>query len=270
MTKIHPTAVVEDGAILGADVEIGPYCVVGSRVRLGAGVRLRSHVSVTGDTEIGARTEVYPHAALGGEAQFRAGDGADVALRIGANNVIRECVTMNRGTTKGGGITTVGDNGYFMAYSHVGHDCHIGNNATFANSVALAGHVTVADNVNIGGLSAVLQYVRIGRDAFVGGASGLPTDVIPYGIVQGSRAFLLGLNLIGLKRKGIPRDRIHALRNAFRHLFYTDGLFADRVAATEERWGQSPEVAEVIGFIRTKSKRQICVPEQGASESGGE
>jgi UDP-N-acetylglucosamine acyltransferase len=254
MAKIHSTAVVEDGAVLGADVEIGPFCFVGRSTRLGDGVRLVSHVAIRGDTEIGQRTEIH----------------AQAVLRIGVNNVIRECVTMNGGTRKGGGITRVGDNGYFMAYSHVGHDCQIGNGATFANGVALAGHVTVADNVNIGGLAAVLQYVRIGRDAFVGGASGLPTDVIPYGLVQGSRAYLQGLNLIGLKRKGLARERIHALRNAFNQMFYGDGHFMDRVASAEERWGDSPEVAEIIAFIRAKSKRQICVPERSVDGYEGD
>ncbi len=270
MSRIHPSAIVEDGAVLGADVEVGPFCIVGRQARVGDGVRLLSHVVISGDTELGSRSVVHPHAVLGGSAQFRAETGEVGALRIGSNNVIREHVTMNRGTVKGGGITSVGDNGYFMAYSHIGHDCHVGNNATCANCVALAGHVTVADNVNIGGLSAVLQFVRIGHDAFVGGASGLPTDVIPYGIVQGSRAYLLGLNLIGLKRKGIPRERIHALRGAFRQMFYGEGHLGDRVSAAEEKFGSYAEVADVIAFMRTKSKRQICVPEKGSAESSDE
>jgi UDP-N-acetylglucosamine acyltransferase len=260
MTRIHPSAVVEDGAALAADVEVGPHCFVEREVKLGEGVRLLAHVVVSGDTEIGPRTIVHAHAALGGPAQFRSESGMTGALRIGAGNVIREGVTMNRGTDKGGRVTTIGDDGFFMAGSHVGHDCHVGNGVTFANGVAIAGHVSVADNVNIGGLAAVLQYVRIGRDAFVGGVSGVPTDVIPYGLVQGSRAFLEGLNLVGLKRKGIPRDRIHALRNAFRELFYGEGYFTDRVNQTAERWGGNQEVDEIIAFIRTKSKRQICVP----------
>lgn len=270
MAKIHSSAVVEDGAVLGADVEIGPYCFVGRAVRLGDGVRLISHVMVGGNTEIGTGTEIHPQAALGGPAQFRAEGGSEGTLRIGANNVIRECVTMNCGTRKGGGATRIGAGGYFMAYSHIGHDCHIGDNVTFANGVALAGHVSVADNVNIGGLAAVLQFVRIGRDAFVGGASGLPTDVIPYGLVQGSRAYLQGLNLVGLKRKGLPRERIHALRNAFQYLFYGDGQFSDRVESAAQRWSESPEVSEIIAFIRAKAKRQICVPEKKASGPSGD
>ena len=261
MAKIHPTAVVEDGAVLGADVEIGPYCVVGRGCRLGDGVKLRAHTVVTGNTEIGSGTEAYPHAVLGGPAQFRAENGEGGALRVGARNIIREYVSINCGTAKGGGLTEIGDGGYFMANSHIGHDCHVGDEVTLANSVALAGHVTVGDNVNIGGLTAVLQYVRIGRDAFVGGMSGLPTDVIPYGLAQGPRAFLQGLNLVGLKRKGVSREKIHVLRNVFRDLFYGEAKFSERVELAEQRWQGSTEADEIIAFIRAKAKRQICVPE---------
>jgi UDP-N-acetylglucosamine acyltransferase len=210
MPKIHPTAIVEDGAVLGADVEIGPFSLVGPHVRLGQGVRIHSHVIVTGHTEIGAQSIVHPHAVLGGGPQFRGDTGAEARLAIGAENIIREHVTMNGGSVKGGGLTSVGNRGYFMAYSHVAHDCHIGNGVTFANGVALGGHVTIEDGVNIGGLSAIQQFSRIGRYAFVGGITGVPDDVIPYGMVWGDHARLEGLNLIGLKRRGIPRERIHA------------------------------------------------------------
>ena len=263
MTNIHSSAVVEDGAILGADVEIGPFCFVGRLARLGDGVRLRSHVVVMGNTEIGSRTEVFPHAVLGGPAQFRAEKSESNALRLGTGNIVREFVTMNCGTLKGGGTTTVGDNGYFMANSHVGHDCHVGDEVTLANSVALAGHVTVGKNVNIGGVTAVLQYVRIGHDAFLGGMSGLPTDIIPFGLAQGPRAYLQGLNIVGLKRKGISRERIHALRGAYRDLFQGKAPFSERVDAAERKWQGVPEVDEIIAFIKEKSKRQICVPEIG-------
>ena len=267
MGKIHPTAVVEDGAVLSADIEIGPYCLVGRGSRLGDGVRLLAHAVVIGNTEIGSGTEVYPHAVLGGPAQFRAENSDGSALRVGASNIIREYVSINCGTAKGGGLTEIGDGGYFMANSHIGHDCHIGNEVSLANSVALAGHVTVGDNVNIGGLTAVLQYVRIGRDAFVGGMSGLPTDVIPYGLAQGPRAFLQGLNLVGLKRKGVSREQIHVLRNVFRDLFYGEARFSERVEHAEQRWRGTPEADEIIAFIRAKAKRQIGVPEVSMEKS---
>jgi UDP-N-acetylglucosamine acyltransferase len=261
---IHPTAIVEDGAQLAPGVDVGPYCVIGPRVRLAEGVKLGPHVVVTGDTQIGEGSVVHPHAVLGGPAQFRDDNAVDARLRIGAGNIIREFVTMHGGSGKGSGITTVGNNGYFMAYSHVAHDCHIGDDVTFANGAQLAGHVIVEDGVTVGGLAAVLQFVRIGKNAFVGGATGLPADVIPYGLVQGSRAVLEGLNLIGLKRKGVPRERIHALRAAFRFLFLEGGNFAQRVREAGEKWSHSPEVGEILAFIAADSKRPICMPAANA------
>jgi UDP-N-acetylglucosamine acyltransferase len=266
MGKIHSSAVVEDGVALGADVEIGPFCFVGCGAKLGDGVKLRAHAVVMGDSEIGPGTEVYPHAVLGGPAQFHTQTSVKSTLRVGAGNIIREFVTMNCGTGKGGGITVVGDNGYFMANSHVGHDCKLGNEVTLANSVALGGHVIVGNNVNIGGLTAVVQHVRIGRAAFLGGMSGLPTDLIPYGLAQGPRAYLQGLNVVGLKRRNISREKIHTLRGAFRDLFYGDGLFSERIKIAEQRWQGSPEVDEIITFIKAKAKRQICVPESSADK----
>ncbi len=258
MAKIHGTAIVEDGARLGADVEIGPYCLVGPKAKLGDGVRLASHVVIEADTEIGARTIVHAHAVLGGPAQYRNDSGQGARLVIGADNVIREHVTMNAGSAKGTGVTRVGDKGYFMAYSHVAHDCLIGNGVTFANGVALGGHVQIGDEANIGGLAAIQQFCRIGRNAFVGGVTGVPDDVIPYGMAIGERARLLGINLIGLKRKGIPRERIHALRAAFRFLFLEEGgHLADRAKVASERWKDCAEVREVADFILADTKRPI-------------
>jgi UDP-N-acetylglucosamine acyltransferase len=259
MPTIHASAIVEDGAVLGADVEIGPYSLVGSRVRLGDGVKLASHVVLTGHTELGARCIVHSHAVLGGGPQFRGDPGLEAKLVIGSDTVIREHVTMNGGSVKGGSRTEVGSNGYFMAYSHVAHDCHVGDNVTFANGVALGGHVTIGDGVNIGGLSAVQQYGRIGKGAFVGGVTGVPDDVIPYGMVWGDHARLGGLNLIGLKRRGVPRERIHDLRAAFRFIFHGDGTLADRAREAGARW-DTPEISDVVAFILADAKRPICMP----------
>jgi UDP-N-acetylglucosamine acyltransferase len=259
--RIHRTALIEDGARLGDDVEIGAFAVVGPRVRLGDGVRLHSHVVISGDTEIGARTIVHPHAVLGGPAQYRGDNGEGARLVIGVDNLIREHVTINGGSAKGGGLTQVGARGFFMAYSHVAHDCHIGDGVTFANGVALAGHVHVGDGVNIGGLAAVQQFTRIGRNAFVGGISGVPSDVIPFGIVQGARAHLEGLNLIGLKRQNVPRERIHALRAAYRFIFFGEGRLLDRVREVDARWPGKPEVQEVTAFLlEDAGKRGFCIP----------
>jgi UDP-N-acetylglucosamine acyltransferase len=260
MGKIHSSAIIEDGAEMAADVEIGPYSIVGNRVCLAAGVRINSHVVLSGITRIGEGTVVHSHSAIGGPPQFRGDPGTDARLVIGAENVIREHVTINGGSLKGGGLTHVGNRGYFMSYSHIAHDCHVGDGVTFANGVALGGHVIVEDGVNIGGLAAIQQYGHIGRNAFVGGVTGLPDDVVPYGMVWGDRARLHGLNLIGLKRKGLSRERIQVLRAAFRAIFFGAGTLAGRAERAAEHWAGVPEVLEIVRFIHAKRKRPICMP----------
>jgi UDP-N-acetylglucosamine acyltransferase len=262
---IHPNAIVEKGAKIGAGVEIGPFAFIGANVTLADGVKVHSHAVVTGITDIGAGTVVHSHAVLGGGPQVRGDKGEGARLTIGADNVIREHVTMSCGSTKGGGHTTVGSRGYFMAYSHVAHDCHIGDNVTFANGAQLGGHVEVGDGANLGGLCAVQQFSRIGKGAFIGGVTGVPDDVIPYGMAVGDRARLLGLNLIGLKRKGLSRAQIHTMRAAFRAIFFGKDRLADRAAAAGKRWKDSPEVAEIVEFILADSKRPICTPRSALS-----
>ena len=258
--SIHPTALVEDGAVVGPGVEIGPFCHVGPRVTLEDGVRLLSHVTVTGVTQIGARTVVHPQAALGGEGQIRGNDFADGRLVIGPDCVLREMVSMNVGSRKGGGITTIGARGYFMANSHVGHDCHVGDDVTFANSVALGGHVTIGDRVIFGGLAAVQQFCRVGQGAMVGGLTGVNRDVIPYAMAFGDHVELAGLNLIGLKRRGLSRETINAMRGTFRHVFYgADGSLADRARASRARWPDVAEVGEIVDFILADAKQELCL-----------
>jgi UDP-N-acetylglucosamine acyltransferase len=258
--RIHPTALVEDGAVLGADVEIGPFCIVGPGVTLGDGARLLSHVTVIGITTIGARTVVYPQACLGGEGQIRGNDFAEGRLEIGADCVLREMVSMNVGSRKGGGITRVGARGYFMANSHVGHDCHVGDDVTFANSVALGGHVTIGDGVIFGGLAAVQQFCRVGKGAMVGGLTGVNRDVIPYAMAFGDHAELAGLNLIGLKRRGLPRQTINAMRATFRFVFYgQEGPLQTRARVARERWPEVKEVGEIADFILAPSKQELCL-----------
>jgi UDP-N-acetylglucosamine acyltransferase len=260
MTKIHPTALVEDGARLGADVEIGPFCHVGPQAALQDGVRLLSHVTVTGFTSIGARTVVHPHVALGGEGQIRGNDFRDGKLAIGADCVLREMVSMNVGSRKGGGLTQVGARGYFMANSHVGHDCHVGDDVTFANSVALGGHSTIGDRVIFGGLAAVQQFCRVGSGAMVGGLTGVNRDVIPYAMAFGDHAELAGLNLIGLKRRGLSKDAINAMRGAFRAIFYgKDGSVESRALGARARWPDVKEVGEIVDFILADAKQPLCL-----------
>jgi UDP-N-acetylglucosamine acyltransferase len=258
--SIHPTALVEDGAVLGAGVEIGPFCHVGPRVVLEDGVRLLSHVAVTGITRVGARTVVHPQTVLGGEGQIRGNDFTEGRLTIGPDCVLREMVSMNVGSRIGGGTTNVGARGYFMANSHVGHDCHVGDDVTFANSVALGGHVTIGDRVIFGGLAAVQQFCRVGQGAMVGGLTGVNRDVIPYAMAFGDHAELAGLNLIGLKRRGLSRDAINAMRGTFRLVFYGhDGSLADRARAARARWPDVQEVSEMVDFILADAKQELCL-----------
>lgn len=260
MADIHPTAIVAPEAELGRDVAIGPYCTVGAGVRLDDGVTLISHVVVHGNTHIGANTRIFPFASIGLEPQDKKFRGEDTRLVLGANNIIRESVTMHPGTVGGGGLTEVGNNGLFMVNSHIAHDCHIGDHVIMANNAVLGGHVYLGDYVIIGGNSAIHQYVRIGRHAMIGGMSGSETDVIPYGSVMGLRDGLYGLNLIGLRRRGFTRDEIHALRTAYRLLFAEEGTLTERVADVAQMFSDNEAVMEIVDFIRADSARSICQP----------
>ncbi len=261
MADIHPTSIIEDGAELGEGVVIGPYCVIGPHVKLEAGVRLVSHVVVTGHTWMGKDCVVYPFASLGHPPQHLKYKGEETRLRIGANNVIREHVTMNPGTALGRNETIVGNNGYFMIGSHVAHDCIVGDEVIFANNVTLGGHVTVGKYVMMGGLSAVQQYIRIGNYAFVSGMSGITADVIPYGLIQRT-SWLAGLNIVGMKRRGLSREKIHELRNAYRLLFAQEGTFQERLQDVEQKFLTNFEVMEIVNFIRGASDRSIILPQQ--------
>jgi len=263
MSSIHPTAIIDPAATLADDVSIGPYCVVGPEVILESGVALLSHVVVTGVTRVGAGTRVFPFASLGHQPQDLKFQGERTELIIGAGNTIREHVTMNPGTAGGGGVTRVGNGGLYMVGSHVAHDCHLGDNIILANNVLLGGHITLGDFAIIGGGSAVHQFVRIGAHAMVGGASGVETDVIPFGSVMGNRARLSGLNLVGLKRRGFSRDEIQALRSAYRMLFEEEGVIADKVAAVAASHDGVAPVMEMLAFVRGDSHRGLCRPSSG-------
>jgi UDP-N-acetylglucosamine acyltransferase len=266
--SVHPSSVVEEGAVIAAGVEIGPFCHIGPRVRLGEGVRLRSHVSLTGVTQLGARCDLYPGVALGGMGQIRGNDFTEGRLVIGADCVLREMVSMHVGSRKGGGLTQVGSGGYFMANSHVGHDCRVGDNVTFANSVALGGHVEIGDGVIFGGLAAVQQFCRVGKGAMIGGLTGVNRDVIPYAMAFGDHVELAGLNLVGLKRRGLSRDTINAMRATFRLVFYGEGgKLADRARSARDCYPDVAEVGEMVDFILADAKQELCLARRrGAQE----
>lgn len=260
MSQIHPTAIIEDGAQIGSGVAIGPYSSIGSNVTLGDGVVLHSHVVVAGRTSVGSNTQIYPFASIGHNPQDLKYDGEPSALEIGADNVIREHVTMNPGTQGGGMLTKIGEGCLFMIGAHVAHDCRIGDHVILVNNATLGGHVEIGEWAIIGGLSAVHQFVRIGRHAMVGGMSGVENDVIPYGSVFGNRAHLSGLNLVGLKRRGFSRDDIHDLRRAYRLIFAPEGTLQERLADVSELFSGVEPVMEIVAFTGADSSRSICQP----------
>ncbi len=259
-SAIHPMAVVDPGAKIGRGVRIGPFCVIGGEVELGDDVLLMSHVVVTGRTKIGPRTRAFPFSSLGHEPQDLKYRGEPSALEIGTDCLIREGVTMNPGTEGGGMLTRVGDHSTFLANAHVAHDCHVGDHVIFSNNVMLAGHCRVGDYVIVGGGAAVHQFARIGRHSFIGGMAAVEHDVIPYGMALGNRAYLAGLNLIGLKRRGFDREQIHDLRRAYRLLFAAEGTLKERVEDVAAEFEGQPEVKEILDFIREGGDRAVVVP----------
>jgi UDP-N-acetylglucosamine acyltransferase len=259
MAMIHPSAVIAEGAKIGADCEIGPFCVIGEDVVLGDRVTLKSHVVVEGDTHIGDDSVVFPFAVIGGIPQDLKFDGERTRLRIGARNRIREHVTMNTGTANGGGETRVGDDGLFMAGCHIAHDAQIGDRVIVVNSSAVAGHCIIEDDVIIGGLCGVHQHVRIGQGAIIGAVTMVTKDVVPHGLVQGPRGVLDGLNLVGLKRKGVDRGDITAMRAAFQMLKDGDGTFQDRAHRLADE-SDSAYVQQMVAFILGDTDRNFLTP----------
>jgi UDP-N-acetylglucosamine acyltransferase len=257
---IDPTARVADGARIGDGVEIGPYCIIGPQVELQRGVRLLSHVNVTGATTIGEGTIVYPFSSLGTPPQSVHYRGTATKLVIGAGCELREGVTMNTGTENGGGITRIGDRCSFMVGAHVGHDCQVSNSVTLANNVVLGGHVSVGDNTFLGGHVAIHQFVRIGEGVMMAGMSAARDDIIPFGFALGQTGALVGLNIVGMRRRGATKAEMHRVRSAYRSLFFVEGRIADRVAAIEREFPDDPLVGKMIAFIRAGGKRPLMRP----------
>jgi UDP-N-acetylglucosamine acyltransferase len=267
-TFVHPLALVEKGAELGAGVRIGPFCHVGPEAVLGDGVELVGHVSVFGATTIGSGTKVWPQTVLGGPPQTARHKGGRTTLVIGANCLIREAVTMNVGSDSSRGETSVGANGQFFAYAHIAHDCVVGEGAIFANGVTLGGHVEIGRNVYIGGLTAVHQFVRIGDRAFVGGCSAVVGDVVPFGIAAGNRAKLRGPNAVGLKRSGMSRSELFALRDAYKMIFDPARPIPENIELTRSAFPEVSSVAAVLDFLTSRGKRHLTTPPLGGSDDG--
>ncbi|HXW49870.1 MAG TPA: acyl-ACP--UDP-N-acetylglucosamine O-acyltransferase [Xanthobacteraceae bacterium] len=269
---IDPTARVAAGARIGESVEIGPYCLVGPEVELRPGVRLIAHVNVTGATTIGEGTVVYPFSSLGTPPQSVHYRGGATRLMIGAQCELRESVTMNTGTEAGGGVTRVGDRCSFMVGCHIGHDCRVGNDVTFANNVVLGGHVNVDDFTFLGGHVAIHQFVRIGEGVMMAGMSAARDDIIPFGFALGQTGALVGLNIVGLRRRGATRAQMHNLRRAYRSLFFVEGPLADRIEAVAQDFANDILVGKIVAFARAGGKRPLMRPRvRGEAEvSGGD
>ena len=256
-SSIDATARVAPGARLGSRVEIGPFCVVGADAVIGDDCRLLASVHVAGHTRIGPRTVVHPCAVLGGPPQSVSYRGEPTSLVIGADCTIRESVTMHVGTTQGGGVTTVGDRGYFMVGSHVAHDCRVGDNVQFANGATLGGHCEVGDNVVLSGYVAVHQFVRIGIGAMVSGGTMISSDVVPFAMVAGSPARVIGINSVGMRRRAYANASILAVRMAFRELFSGSGPFEQRIEEVAARLGGEPAVGHIVAFLRARGRRSV-------------
>jgi UDP-N-acetylglucosamine acyltransferase len=272
MSTIDSTARVEDGAAIGDGTIIGPYCIIGPHAVVGVNCRLLSHVNIAGHTTIGDGTTIYPFASLGTPPQSLGYRNEPTKLEIGAACTIRESVTMNLGTVGGGGVTRLGDRGFIMSGSHIGHDCCVGNDVIFANLATLGGHCEVGDNVFIGGMTVVQQFTRIGPQVMIGGMTGLRDDVIPYGLANGIYANLSGLNVVGMRRRKFTKQRLTLVRSFFTDLFQSAGLFADRLERVRSRADEDPAIAEIIAFIdegktRGGRHRSLCMPAATATIS---
>lgn len=260
-SKIHATAIIEDGAVIGPECQIGAYTVVGPDVVLGRGVTLSNHVSVAGQTSIGDKTRICPFASIGSEPQDLKYNGEKTRVEIGRNNIIREYVTVNPGTAGGGGLTKIGDGNLLMMQVHVAHDCQVGNNIVFANGVQAAGHVVINDNAILGSMAGIHQFVRIGAGSMIGGGAIVVNDVIPYATVISPRGVLGGLNLIGLKRRGAEKAHMNELRRIYKDLFSGEGVLMDRAQAVADTNPDNPLVQDVLEFLLASSDRSFCLPE---------
>jgi UDP-N-acetylglucosamine acyltransferase len=270
MADIHPTAIIEDGARLGAEVKVGPYAIVGRSVTLGDGVALDAHAIVRGRTTIGAHTTVGAFSAIGGEPQDTSYRGEDTAVEIGARCSIREYVTVHRGTARGRGLTTVGADCMLMVAAHVAHDCIVGDHVILTNQATLGGHVHVGEYAIVGGLSAVQQRCWIGAHCFIGGTSGVTRDVVPFAMANGQRVALAGINVRGLRRRGFDADTIHALRGAQRLFFALPGRRDERIAAVEHAFGGFAAVGQFVDFLKAVANRPLALPRRQDDEPDDE
>ena len=254
---IHSTAIIDPTAEIADGVSVGAYAVIGPHVKIGENTEIHHHVILEGPTTIGKNNKIFPFASIGLEPQDKKFKGEETFLEIGDNNVIREYVTMNRGTGAGGGLTKLGDDGWIMAYCHIAHDCLLGNGIVMANAATLAGHVTIKDKVTIGGLTGIHQFCKIGEYSLIGGQSMVTQDVAPYTIVAGNRAKLSGLNYVGLERNGFSKAQVKDINQAFKIFFKSGNTKNDAVEKLKESYPDSPHIQMLIDFV-ISSERGVC------------
>ena len=262
-SKVHQTSILNKGCEIGKNVSIGAFSIIGPNVKIGDNSKIHSHVLIDGNTTIGLNNEIYPFSVIGSNPQHLKFEGEITELIIGNNNIFREHVTVHPGTNVGTKKTIIGNNGFFMVGSHVAHDCIVGDNVVFVNNAVIGGHVEISDYVYLGGQSAVHQYCRIGKHAIIGAGTTIDGDVIPFTSVIGSRGFLSGLNLVGLKRRSFKKDEIKILRNAYRLLFAPEGTFNERLLEVSETFSDNKLVKEILIFLKENLNRPIVHPKMG-------
>jgi UDP-N-acetylglucosamine acyltransferase len=255
-TAIHPTAIIQPGAELGENVSIGPYSVIGENVSIGDGTKIAAHVVVDGHTSIGANNQIFSFTAIGGEPQSVSYKGEPTETRIGDNNTFRENITVNRGTADDEGITSIGSNNLFMAYVHIAHDCRLGSSLLFSNNASLAGHVRVEDYVVLAGYTLVHQFVRIGEHSFCGVNTYCTLDIPPYMLVAGNKAITHGINVRGMRRRGVDKDALLELKRAYKTIYRSGHTMVHAIAELEAKNSQVPQVANLLDFIKS-SKRGV-------------
>lgn len=256
-TNIHSTAVIESGAQLGENVTVGPYSVIGSNVKIGDGTRIAAHVLVEGNTELGENNQIFSFTAIGSEPQSISYKGEPTQTRIGDNNVFRENITVNRGTMDDEGITSIGSNNLFMAYVHIAHDCRLGSDLLFSNNASLAGHVRIGDYVVLAGYTLVHQFVRIGEHSFCGVNTYCTLDIPPYMLVAGNKAITHGINVRGMRGRGVDKDALLELKRAYKTIYRSGHTMAHAIEELEAKGTESPQVKNLVSFIKASTRGVI-------------
>lgn len=268
MNSIHPSAIIHPKARLGENVVIGPYAIVDEHVVLGDHVEVKAHANITGHTTIGAHSIIYPFASIGTDPQHLRYKGEPSGVEIGDHTIIREYVTINKGTEIGGMVTKLGDHNFIMIGCHIAHDCQIGNRVIMANANQIAGHVIIGDDVFIGGVAAIQQFVRIGQNVMICGYTPVKRDILPFGIVDGDPVAICGVNIIGLRRKGFDRNQINIIKDVYKNIALPDRPpLAELIDEFSKTYPDNPHIDLLYQFIQAPSQKGICTLMRGEDEN---